>query len=144
VNNVTEADGWAYHQDSLTPCGPDPNASPVEFAVVQGGYGQDNYTSGTALPLYNTGYVYPCGEIEFVGGGPHAYAFQPLSDAFSFPIGSAQPEVAAASVSISTGGYWTGGKDDVAAAFKPFSPGYYTVIGADEWGNVVLLQFSLP
>jgi hypothetical protein len=140
VNNVTEADEWKYTQDSQTPCGPDPYTNPVVFAVVQGRYGQDNYTSSKALPFYNTGNLYPCGEVKILGG-PYAYAFQPLSDAFSFPSGSTQPEIGAASVTISTSGYWTGGYDNVAAAFKPFSPGYYTVIGADEWGNVVLLQF---
>jgi hypothetical protein len=76
VDNVTETDGWAYPQDSVRPCGPDPNANPVELAVVQGHYSQDNYTSGKALPFYNIGYPYPCGELEFVGG-PYAFAFQP-------------------------------------------------------------------
>lgn len=142
VNNVTEAVGWAYSQDSLTPCGPDPYTNPVEFAVVQGHYSQDNYTSGKALPFYNTGNVYLCGMVGVLGG-PHAYAFQPLSDAFSFPSGSAQPEIGAASITITTSGYWTGAQNGVAAAFVPFPPGAYTIIGADEWGNVVLLQAFL-
>jgi hypothetical protein len=115
----------------------------VEFAVVQGRYGQDNYTSGKALPFYNTGNLYPCGRVVALGG-PYAYGFQPLSGAFSFPSGSAQPEIGVASATITTSGYWTGGQNNVAAAFKTFSPGYYTVIGADEWGNVVLLQFYVP
>jgi hypothetical protein len=142
VNNVTEADEWKYTQDSLA-CGPDPYTNPVVFAVVQGRYGQNNYTSSKALPFYNTGNLYPCGEVKILGG-PYAYAFQPLSDAFSFPSGSTQPEIGAASVTISTSGYWTGGYGNVAAAFKTFSPGFYTVIGADEWGKVVLLQFYVP
>jgi hypothetical protein len=125
----------------VRPCGPDPNANLVELAVIQGRYGQDNYTSGKALAFYNTGYPYPCGEIEFVGG-PYAFAFQPLSDAFSFPSGSAQPEIGAASETITTSGYWTIGQDGVAAPI-PFPRGAYTVIGADEWGDVVFLQAFL-
>jgi hypothetical protein len=140
VNNVTEANEWKYTQDSLSPCGPDPMAYPVRFAVVQGLYGQDNYNSSKALPLYNPGNLYPCGKVEVLGG-PYAYGFQPLSDAFSFPSGSTQQEVGAASLTISTRGYWTGGQNNVPAAFKTFPSGYYTVIAADEWGNVVLLQF---
>ena len=142
VNNVTEADEWKYTQDSVAPCGPDPYTNPVEFAVVQGHYGQDNYTSSKALPFYNPDIVRLCGEVGFLGG-PSAFAFQPLSDAFSFPSGSAQPEVGAASATITTSGYWVGGQNGVAAALEPFPPGAYTVIGADEWGDVVLLQAFL-
>jgi hypothetical protein len=141
VDNVTEADGWAYHQDSADQCGPDPYTNPVEFAVVQGHYGQNNYTSSRGLPFFNPTILTGCGEVTITGGS-NAFAFQPLSDAFSFPIGSAQPEVGAASVTVTTSGYWTVGQDDVAA-MKPFPPGAYTVIGADEWGDVVFLQAFL-
>jgi len=142
VNNVTEADGWAYHQDSEGTCSPDPYTNPVEFAVVQGHYGQNNYTSSRGLPFYNPSIPNGCGEVT-ISGGSNAYGFQPLSDAFSFPIGSAQPEVGAASVTITTSGYWTGGQNGVAAVSIPFPQGAYTVIGADEWGDVVLLQAFL-
>jgi hypothetical protein len=137
VNNVTEADEWNPTQDSLNPCGP-PGSNPVEFSVVQGHYGQNNYTSSVALPFYNTAGLIGC---VAGGGGSGAYAFQPLSDSFLFPSGSTIPEYASAT--ISTSGYWTGGRGSVAAAFIPFSPGVYTVIGADEWGDVVLLQAFL-
>ena len=141
VNNVTEADQWAYRQDSTGPCGPDPYVNPVEFAVVQGNYGQNNYTSSEALPFYNPTILNACGEVTITGGS-NAYGFQPLSDAFTFPIGSAQPEVGAASVTITTSGYWTVVPADVGV-MKPFPPGVYTVIGADEWGDVALLQAFL-
>ena len=142
VNNVTEADGWAHRQDSVDTCGPDPYTNPVEFAVVQGHYGQNNYTSSRGLPFFNPSILNGCPEVTITGGS-NAFAFQPMSDAFSFPIGSAQPEVGAASVTITTSGYWTGGQGDVAAAFIPFPPGAYTVIGADEWGEAVFLQAFL-
>ena len=141
VNNVTEADGWAYRQDSAGLCGPDPYVNPVEFAVVQGHYAQNNYTSSSALPFFNPTILNLCGEVTITGGS-NEYGFQPLSDAFLFPIGSAQPEVGAASVTITTSGYWTVGQDGVATLI-PFPPGAYTVIGADEWGDVVLLQAFL-
>ncbi|MDA4123711.1 MAG: hypothetical protein OK456_11080 [Thaumarchaeota archaeon] len=141
VNNVTEADGWAYRQDSAGPCGPDPYVNPVEFAVVQGNYGQNNYTSSSALPFFNPTILNLCGEVTITGGS-NAFGFQPVSDAFSFPIGSAQPEVGQASVTITTTGYWTVVPAD-AGVMKPFPPGAYTLIGADEWGDVVLLQAFL-
>ena len=142
VNNVTAADEWKYPQQSLNPCGTPGPPTPVEFALVQGLYGQSNYTSAKALPLYDTGDLYTCGRETF-SGSSNAYAFQPLNDNFAFPSDSTLPDHGTASASISTSGYWTGGQDDVAAAFKTFSPGFYTVIGADEWGNVIFLQAFL-
>lgn len=141
TNNVTEADRWAYHQDSVNQCGPDPYTNPVEFAVVQGHYDRSNYTSSRGLPFFNSSILVECGKVT-VTGGSNAFGFQPQSDAFSFPIGSAQPEVGVALVTITTSGYWTdSGQNGVA--FIPFPPGGYTVIGADEWGDVVLLQAFL-
>lgn len=145
VDNVTKADKWGYPKGSLNPanpCGVDA-PTPVGLALVQGRYSQDNYTSAKALTLYDTNGTFGCTTITFTASS-YEYAFQPLSDAFSFPSSSTLPDHGAASVSITTSGYWTGGQDNVAAAFKPFSAGYYTVIGADEWGNVVLLQIYVP
>jgi len=140
VNNVTAAEEWKLPQQSLDPCGtPSPPAT-VELALVQGLYAQSNYTSAKALPLYDTANLYTCGRITFEGGS-NEFAFQPLNDHFAFPSGSAQPDDGTAQASITTGGYWTGGQDDVPAAFQPFPAGFYTAIGADEWGNVVFLQF---
>ncbi len=140
VNNVTAADEWKYPEQSLNPCGTPSPPGPVELVVARGSFGQDNFASAKALPLYNTGNLYTCGRATILGGS-NAYAFQPLSDAYAFPSGSALPDHGTSSVTISTNGYWTGGQDGVPPAFKPFDPGFYTAIGADEWGNVVLLQF---
>jgi hypothetical protein len=38
-------------------------------------------------------------------------------------------------------GYWTGSL--ATAAFHPFPPGVYTVLAEDEWGDVVLLHFTV-
>jgi len=142
VNNITEADGWAYPKGSLNPnggCGPDAPI-PVGFAVVQGRYGQENYTAAEALTLYNPNYIYMCTTIGFASPNP-AYGFQPLSDAFAIPVGSSLPDHGVASLTFSTDGYWTAGQGNVATTFKTFSNGFYTIIGADEWGNVVFLEF---
>jgi len=51
VNNITQAGEWGYPKGSLNPanpCGPEA-PTPVGFAVVQGRYGQSNYTSAEAL-----------------------------------------------------------------------------------------------
>ena len=38
-------------------------------------------------------------------------------------------------------GYWTG--SGTTASFHQFPPGIYTVLAEDEWGNVVLLPFTV-
>jgi hypothetical protein len=138
VNNVTgvRAIEWAYPQNSLGPYPPVLYGSVVELAVVQGHYGGNNYTSSEALVFYSGPCT--CAPQTEIGDSPYVYPFQPLNDTFSNPDGS--PRLASASVT--TSGYWTVGQDGVAA-MKPFPPGAYTVIGADEWGSVVLLQAFL-
>lgn len=152
VNNVSGADvwaKWARTQDSLDPCGPIPfpySDAAVEFAVVQGHYGENNYSMSEALPLYDTRVPHTCGGllVPIVDPGKlYSYAFQPLNDTFLFPSGSSVYFHGAASVTVTTSGYWTGGRNGAAAVFVPFPPGVYTLIGADEWGDVVFLQAFL-
>jgi hypothetical protein len=147
VNNVTGVDGWAYPPDSLDPCGPVLWGDTLEFALFQGHYGGNNYTSGEALTLYSPG-PYTCLKSAVAGcpaAGipasecePYVYPFWPLNDTFSNPNGSPNPT----SQGITTSGYWTFGQNGIPA-FHSFPPGAYTLMGADEWGNVVLLQAFL-
>jgi hypothetical protein len=140
VNNVTGAKAieWAYPQNSLGPVPPVLWGEVVELAVVQGHYGENNYTSSKALVFYNGPCT--CAPQTELGDPPPVYAFQPLNDTFIAYKGA---YTLAASASINTRGYWTGGQNGVGIAFEPFPPGAYTVIGADEWGGVVLLQTFL-
>lgn len=140
VNNVTEANQWKYGASLLDPfnnCAP--GDSPVGFAIFRGYYGMNNYTSGKALPLYNTTIMFSCTVNYF----PDVYLFSPKSDNVSV-YNDHQFEVnTTASITLSTSGYWTGGADTPSpATFNAFA-GSYTVLGADEWGNVLLLHFSV-
>jgi hypothetical protein len=141
VNNVTGANEWRYPAGLLDPfnnCAP--GDSPVGFAIFQGYYGMNNYTSGKALPLYNTSTEFSCTENFF----PNEFLFQPVSDNVSVYSNHQFQYSTTASVSLFTGGYWTGGVGtSTAATFKTFYPGTYTVLGADEWGNVLLTTFSV-
>jgi hypothetical protein len=140
VNNVTEASDWKYAASLLDPfnnCAQ--GDSPVGFAVFQGYYGINNYTSGKSLPLYNTTTMFSCTENYF----PNVYLFQPKSDSVSIYNDHQFRVNTTASVSLSASGYWTGGADTASpATFNTFA-GSYTVLGADEWGNVLLLHFSV-
>lgn len=141
VNNVTGANEWRYPVDLLDPfnnCAP--GNSPVGFAIFQGYYGMNNYTSGKALPLYNTSTEFSCTENLF----PNEFLFQPVSDNVSVYVGHQFQYNSTASISLFTSGYWYGGAGtSTAATFKTFYPGTYTVLGADEWGNVLLTTFSV-
>jgi flagellar basal body-associated protein FliL len=140
VNNVTEANQWKYPADLLNPannCAP--TNDPVGFAIFQGYYGMSNYTSGKALPLYNTNVEFHCTENIYA----NEYLFQPLSDSISVYNHGQFETNGTASLSLLTGGYWTGGAGTpTAASFNEFR-GVYTVLAADEWGNVLLLHFTV-
>jgi hypothetical protein len=141
VNNVTAASQWMYPADLLDPfdnCAP--GVDPVGFAIFQGNYGMNNYTSGNALPLYNTTIDDSC-TVNFY---PNEDVFQPMSDSISVYNDGQLRTNSTALASLSTDGYWTGGEDTPAPViFHSFGLGVYTVIGADTWGNVLLLHFSV-
>jgi len=140
VNNVTQGSEWKYPTDQLDPfnnCAP--GVSPVGFAVFQGYYGMNNYTTGEALPLYDTATLVSCTVNYF----PNMYLFQPKSDNVSVYNDRQFRVNTTASVSALVSGYWTGGQGLTSpATFNAFA-GSYTVLGADEWGNVLLLHFSV-
>jgi hypothetical protein len=97
------------------------------YEVLQGGYGLNNFTSGTAVWLE----LQPA-EVGAEGcGGPGGslqndnFTFSPLSDE---------------NVLLGTyGGYWSIPND--ITTYHPFPPGGYTVVAVDEWGQVTILHF---
>jgi hypothetical protein len=140
VNSVTQGNGWKYPTDQLDPfnnCAP--GVSPVGFAVFQGYYGMNNYTSGEALPLYDTATLVSCTVNYF----PNMYLFQPKSDNVSVYNDHQFRINTTASVSASVSGYWTGGEGLASQATFNAFVGSYTVLGADGWGDVLLLHFSV-
>jgi len=141
VDNVTAANQWKYPADLLDPfnnCAP--GVDPVGFAIFQGDYEMNNYTTGKALPLYNTTIDDSC----TVNSYPNEDLFQPLGDSISVYNDGQFRTNSTAVASLSTDGYWTGGHDTSApVVFHDFGPGVYTVIGADTWSHVLLLHFSV-
>jgi len=100
----------------------------------------NNYTTGKALSLFNTSTEYTC----TVNTLPVNFLFQPSSDNASVYIGHQFRYNETSSVSFSGSGYWSGGANSpTSAAFNSFGPGEYTVLGADEWGNVLILHFTV-
>ena len=123
ANNVSVADSWPSNT-SLFRWVQEPyeeNAGMVGYEMLQGNYGLSNFTQGTALWLQPPpSLVGCCAESQ----PPTSYAFQPLSEANV--------------LSGSYPGYFVGG-----STFTPFSPGTYTVLAGDEWGEVAILHFTV-
>ena len=83
---MTAADDWPYPNTSSIPCG-NYDQFPTEFAVLQGHYDMSNYTSASALTLYDPGDFYSCPTEVFPG--PYLL-FAPLSDNVSRSYSSGQ------------------------------------------------------
>jgi hypothetical protein len=137
VNNVTTANSWSYPNTGSYPCG-NYEQFPIEYAVLQGYYDTSNYTSASALTLYDTADVYLCPTMT--ASIPYLL-FAPLSDNVSRFYSSGQEGSFLVSANYSVTGYWTGSGN--TASFHQFPPGIYTVLAEDEWGNVVLLPFTV-
>ena len=127
-----------------SPCG----QLPLGFGVASGYYGTGNVSQASLLSLYQPGLYYPC-PAEF----PVAYfSFSPLSDNVS--LYSLQPsKMSNATVPTlmwtepdtfnqSFSGYWTGQGFPVGNdTSHSFQPGVYTLVGADRYGQLVVVHF---
>jgi hypothetical protein len=133
VNNVTTADDWPYPNPNSLPCG-DFSQFPIQYAVLQGYYGTGNYSSTSALALYDPTAIYACPTVSATI--PYLL-FSPFSDDASFSFSSGQNNSYLLSADYSVPGYWTG-----SGTFHQFPPGIYTALVEDEWGDVVLLHFT--
>jgi hypothetical protein len=102
------------------------------YEVLQGDYGLNNFTSGTALWLeLQPAEIGAEGCYFGLGGGSGGplqndyHTFSSLSDA-----------------NVLSGayvGYWSSPTD--ISTYHPFPPGGYTVVAGDGWGQVTILHF---
>jgi len=96
----------------------------VGYQILQGNYGLDNFTSGTALWLQPQNVGMQCGGIE--PQNSH-YTFMPLSNQ-----------------SVTSGAYVGSWADSsIDSTYHPFVPGTYTVVAGDEWSTFVILHFTV-
>lgn len=138
-NNVSTAKDWGNLSLSLGPCG---SNLPVGASIFQGYYTPSNISSASALSLFAQNQIYACPVSLYV----QYYLFQPTSDYgcmyvlsgngsscfYLYSPGQLYP----ISGSLDVSSYW-----DQANSQHDFSPGVYTVVGGDEWGQIVILHF---
>ena len=116
---------------------------PMGLGVVRGYYDSSNVSSiapGDLLALHQPyyGQQYGCNLLSFT-----YFSFQPQSDVFFFnactPISSCSNR---AYWNDSFRGSWVPANGTGnATMFQSLTPGVYTVIGGDQWGDVVTLHF---
>jgi hypothetical protein len=169
VNNVTASGKWSFGGTGTNVslwaqegCGP---FLPAGYEVLRGNYGQNNFTEGTPLTLT----AQLVGLFCIANDPTPYYAFQPLSDVAgtyqyrNIPSLAGIYNVTIDSSYASAGGwsgFWTGSTSQGGAGnvvggncpdanstsgcplvLNPFPLGPYTVVAADEWGQVVVLHF---
>ena len=131
TNTINASTHWQFSPLSLGPCGT--YNYPMGLAICQGYYTSANISTAESLELYGAE-VCPM-YILFIA----SYTFQPLSNMAS--INSPNPGSSIAMNStVAASGYWAVNLEG-QREFSNFSPGIYTVVGGDEWGQLVILHF---
>jgi hypothetical protein len=131
ANDVTSAADWPLTGLLDGPCGT--SIYPMGVELVR----------GTNLSAASTNYL-----VLF--SGPTMCPNQPSQiPGYVFKADSQLAQVAGyyygMNATIRVGGYWTWDRANPSAnpVFHPFEPGIYTVVAGDEWGDVVLLHFTV-
>ncbi len=129
IDNVTTQDSWAVDQSRLweRPC---TFGWPIGIGVMHGYYDQYNYTLGTLLPLKQ-----PYTDCPTSPATPQSFLVQPDgSEAIASINGSLDAWNLQTTLVI--------GKASFAQSLQ--IGGTFTVIGADEWGDVAILYIVAP
>jgi hypothetical protein len=171
LNNITADTRWPVNQFLWTRdvCGP-PTGVPMGYAILQGDYSQTNFTTGTPLyieaepssllcpyeaptpyyafkPLSDVAATYEWGNIPGLAGvynvtasSEGAWSGYWAGSASQYGLGSVNGnacpgQASTVPVQVASSG--------CPLVFNQFSPGEYTVVAADEWGQVALLHFTV-
>jgi hypothetical protein len=139
TNNVTGVNNYRGVQFN-----PLCNNGPVTFEVLQGYYTAANFTSGTVLSIHgvqNMMCVVPTSALSY-------YVFQPNSDVFIGPLNQQGIGGQASTASMTTRSATTAAPlvnvySNVLADPRPFPTGTYTVVAADNWGQLAAVHFTV-
>lgn len=135
TNKVAASGNWPLKGLNVGPCGI--LNYPLGVAISQGYYTSANISSATPLKLYDPGAIYNC---PMILSAITSYVFQPSSNVAAI-FGSCDPNPCLTTdmnARITATGYYSG---NPKAMLNTFTPGVYTVFGADEWGTSAVLHF---
>ena len=127
TNKVYTADKWPLTGLSVSPCGT--LNYPFGVSIFQGNYTTANVSSAMPLTLFYPGELHGC---PMILSGISSYVFQPLNDvAALYQISNTEPFIEKINTEVQTTG------------LTDADSGVYTVVAGDEWGNMVVLHFTV-
>jgi hypothetical protein len=118
---VPASNNWSFDYLALGGCGT--NGGFVGIALFHGYYTASNKSFGEPLLFWNYNTTTPCPSPTTPLNG---FEFTPLDHKYA---------------DLDLKGYWTGVSR--SAVFSSLEPGIYTVIADDEWGALVVLNFTI-
>jgi len=137
--SINFSSNWRVEGLSLSQCGT--SGSPFAVGVVYGFYTAANVSSAEVLDIFAPT-SFPAGDCAPPIFDASSYIFQPQSSIVSivYPLLDSQPQVFNETdvASISANGYLP-----KVGNWTEFQMGTYTVVGGDEWGNLLLLHFEV-
>ena len=138
INNVPVSDNWLYKGLGVAPCN---FTSPYGIAVFSGDYNSSNLSTGTPLTLYDPHVARLCPTNYPV----ISYSFQPSLDWAQVIENPANPlnNSQQMQYELTINGYWPDDSFSSNSQLTNFAPGVYTVVGGDEWGNLIVLHFTV-
>ena len=138
INNVLVSNNRPYSGLQAAPCD---YISPFGIAVFQGNYNASNFSSGTPLTLYDPHVARLCPTNYPV----ISYSFQPSLDWAQVIENPANPlnNSQQMQYKLTINGYWPDDNFNSNSQLTNFAPGVYTVVGGDEWGNLIVLHFTV-
>jgi hypothetical protein len=139
TNTVNPSSNWSF---PLTqhPC---PLQYPMDYSIFKGYYTADNISSASPVPYIRPEYgAHSCFATFYVS----SYVFSPNSDnALLNDSGSFLPEqIKYGSYALGYWGYyWLGMFFPNDDPLQNLPPGVYTVVGGDEWEQLLILHFKV-
>jgi hypothetical protein len=131
IENVSASDQWAFQPSGELWQNPCMVGWPIGIGIMQGHYTQDNFTLGTLMGIGQSPPSCPAASV------PQYFLLYPLSSKALVDIGGSPA-------------YWTiltrfgtmgvSSAPPLASAVQ-LPPGVYTVVLADEWGDVLTANF---
>jgi hypothetical protein len=133
ANNVSASDNWVIQLPSLVCSGIDS----IGVGVFRGFYSIQNISKASTAQLIIGSQSYPTACVNFANSD--SYDFEPDSSLFT-PTGC-QDCNASLSYDFFFNSTWSDSPSGVV--LSPLSPGIYSVVAADEWGQIVILHYGV-
>jgi hypothetical protein len=130
ANNVTGIDNYRGIGGN-----PVCNTGPLAFEVLQGYYTSSDYASGKVVNIHGVqNYMCVIGASNL-----RYYVFQSKGDVFKGPASGGVSLTRAAHFSVDVTQQWS---QDLSGR-GPLSSGTYTVVAADNWGQIAVVHFTV-